>query len=990
MADETVLNLKEFKEGLITRLPDTAIPDGAFSDVENIDLTERFMPKKVRGHQRYNAAGIASAPIKGAGKYVMANGTAYYIAACNGKLYYSIVGSGTFTAYQIGGADLTIEATADVEMVQYLNSMWLVNGTYPIIKNTGHEASRMIKIYGTTPTAITAGPPQGGKYPLIHQERLFIAGSTDQLNGLYWSEPYEPENWTPEYGINYDYVGKDDGENITGIRSYQGYVYVGKPRNIYRYATQGDITEWQSMRVDTRHGWLYSRCIQELNGMLIYLSSEGVIMFNGNNATIVSEQIRDKILELPQLLTNIRQWLTSTTAEFDTGTYGNIISTSDNQVSLNPQTTLADWQAGINNDVNILIPEGDVSYVETNNLPINIATSGCAVRLGAYIYVLFSSVFYRHSISAGIWETMAAPPATADDGASLATNGTDIFAVRGGLTNTFWKYTVATNNWSVLAVTPVNNGGGASLIFDGTDIYCVHSGFTGSFSKYNISTNAWTAKANIESTIGAGSCSLFLGNLIYLLVGNGTTGARMYSVANNSWSDWVAPSYAAYAGAALTTDGTDMYAIFGNSQQFFQKFTVSAYTWSAKANIPGSVAAGSSLTYDGTYIYGVRGGQTPHFYRYSIRNNSWTLNPYLITKTLTVGFTPAVFGYLAAEIAGTVTFQTKSSATDLSATDWELASGWSTAQANNTQITSTVNPFFRIRMNLSAASKVSRLYAGAIYRSPKKDLGATPTAWGKFVAACAFNGQTITYWLRSAATAGGLDTATWYQQTLDTNITNVAFLQHIQFEIRLNTNLFSQQPIVENVNISYYVGSIFDLGTPCSAVWKNNYWLNIIKPGASINDTVYLYNADGYWLKRTNKNNNVYFISGGDLLSGTSASDGFLRYNDTGTKDDTSEIVSYFTTRNFELINGVKLFRELLITSKSNANWVLSFSVDNGQWIELTINLQGFVATIRRVFTGIIQGQFIKFRIQQTLEDGSFEFHGLSMAWKFLRRLNAL
>ena len=252
--------------------------------------------------------------------------------------------------------------------------------------------------------------------------------------------------------------------------------------------------------------------------------------------------------------------------------------------------------------------------------------------------------------------------------------------------------------------------------------------------------------------------------------------------------------------------------------------------------------------------------------------------------------------------------------------------------------------------------------------------------------AYALNGQTITYWMRSASSAGGLDTATWYQQTPGANITGAAFLQHIQFETRLNTSLFSQIPVVESVNISYYLGS--NLGTPCSVVWKDNYWLNIAKPGASINDTVYLYNTNGYWLKRTNKYNNVYFVSQGDLISGTSSSDGFVRYNDIGTQDDGADIVSYFTTRNFELMPFIKLFRSMYITSLSNKAWTLSYSVNNGAYVDVTIGLQSFVTTIRKVFVDIVRGRFIKFKITQALEDSIFEFHGISVEWKPLRKLN--
>lgn len=137
--------------------------------------------------------------------------------------------------------------------------------------------------------------PQGLKIGFIHQERLFGLGSIEDDNGVYWSQPYDPTRWTPVYGLNYDTVGKDDGEKITGGASFGGaYVYIFKQHNVYRYLTNGDIDQWSSNKVDTTYGAVAHETIKLFNGSLTYLSPDGVAQLNGNTAVLIDEQIKDK------------------------------------------------------------------------------------------------------------------------------------------------------------------------------------------------------------------------------------------------------------------------------------------------------------------------------------------------------------------------------------------------------------------------------------------------------------------------------------------------------------------------------------------------------------------------------------------------------------------------------------------------------------------------------------------------------------------------
>src|SRR5436190_17324209 len=71
--------------------------------------------------------------------------------------------------------------------------------------------------------------------------------------------------------------------------------------------------------------------------------------------------------------------------------------------------------------------------------------------------------FWRYNVTSDSWSTMASTPGTVSKGGALATNGTYVYALRGGTTD-FWKYDPATNAWSVLASAPSAVSSGAALI----------------------------------------------------------------------------------------------------------------------------------------------------------------------------------------------------------------------------------------------------------------------------------------------------------------------------------------------------------------------------------------------------------------------------------------------------------------------------------------------------------------------------------------------
>lgn len=92
----------------------------------------------------------------------------------------------SFKKYKIGEQDVEINPVMPVEMVQYNNKIYFVNGNYPIIRNNGNENSVIGVISGRNVEAITDKNTdgtanldkkrlQGVKYVCIHNERIFVA-----------------------------------------------------------------------------------------------------------------------------------------------------------------------------------------------------------------------------------------------------------------------------------------------------------------------------------------------------------------------------------------------------------------------------------------------------------------------------------------------------------------------------------------------------------------------------------------------------------------------------------------------------------------------------------------------------------------------------------------------------------------------------------------------------------------------------------------------
>jgi hypothetical protein len=112
-------------------------------------------------------------------------------------------------------------------------------------------------------------------------------------------------------------------------------------------------------------------------------------------------------------------------------------------------------------------------------------------------------------------------------GAALASDGTYLYAMRGGGTADFWRYST-TDAWDALTSVPfaVDAGGALAYAEDGGAgyVYALRGDDQQDFERFQISDGTWSAMASTTTGADDGAALAWDGqNTIYALRGNGAT-----------------------------------------------------------------------------------------------------------------------------------------------------------------------------------------------------------------------------------------------------------------------------------------------------------------------------------------------------------------------------------------------------------------------------------------------------------------------------------
>ncbi len=232
------------------------------------------------------------------------------------------------------------------------------------------------------------------------------------------------------------------------------------------------------------------------------------------------------------------------------------------------------------------------------------------------------------------WYVLNHTPSNVKSGGALATDGTDIYALRGDRSTDFWRFTVATGSWTSLADTSgdVKEGGALAYATDGGSgyLYAFSGGKKLDFWRFNIGSGVWENGVDASSQAGWGASLAWDGSdTIYAFTGDGGPSTNpkafwKYSIADDSWTGLADAPADVKAGGALVYFSGNIYALGGNDTKNFWKYDVGLQAWSWLADTPNNVKAGGALSTNGVSLYALRGNGTNEFWQYEPTADAWT------------------------------------------------------------------------------------------------------------------------------------------------------------------------------------------------------------------------------------------------------------------------------------------------------------------------------------------------------------------------------
>lgn len=273
--------------GLIDRYSPILVPVKSASDIQNIHLDERGQLLKRRGYSLNNTTDLTHSTTTGAGYHQSTTGTSFFAV---------IVGTNIFTTGNtFGGTYTTVTGTITLtnninNLAQFTNISdygVFCNESDPPIQVRSGSAFRI-------PNVSTGAKTCEGynNYLLIGN---LVEGTVTFGSRLRWSDLGAIGTWPSN---NYIDIEPDDGDSIVAIKRYQNNLYVFKKHSIYEaIQTGGAGAEAFIVRPIARGiGAWAKNSVKAINTKgIVFLGSNGVYLFDGNNFDFISDQIQHRI-----------------------------------------------------------------------------------------------------------------------------------------------------------------------------------------------------------------------------------------------------------------------------------------------------------------------------------------------------------------------------------------------------------------------------------------------------------------------------------------------------------------------------------------------------------------------------------------------------------------------------------------------------------------------------------------------------------------------
>lgn len=157
--------------------------------------------------------------------------------------------------------------------------------------------------------------------------RLYCANTASSSSEIRISSYGGSADWTipvitplPDQAPGQFYIQKDDGEAITCFKNTPWGKFIGKRHSTHLLKGYGHLT-WYIRPLDPTIGCVDDRSVQMVDGVLVWLSLEGIWAWDGSGPPVlISKEIDPLVLSIRQLQSNVNSWLYSSQADWQSGT----------------------------------------------------------------------------------------------------------------------------------------------------------------------------------------------------------------------------------------------------------------------------------------------------------------------------------------------------------------------------------------------------------------------------------------------------------------------------------------------------------------------------------------------------------------------------------------------------------------------------------------------------------------------------------------------
>lgn len=280
------VGFKKLNGGLNSTAGPLGLEPNEFSSLLNIDFDKFGSFGKRNGYTALNTSAFnSSARWTGLSWFELADGTRYLVGTCGNKLAKMDSLDGTWD--DITGA-LTITAGNLTNFAIFRDNLLGTNNQdVPFLWTGTGNGSAM-----TVPTGLTKA-----KAVEVFSSYTFLANvtvsATSYKSRLYWSALDSISSWD---SADFNDVYRDDGQTIVAIKTLADRLVIFKERSIHLAFYTGDAdVPFRFQKANSPVGCIAQFSVQEVENGLVFLATDGLYYFDGNNSFKISDRINDTI-----------------------------------------------------------------------------------------------------------------------------------------------------------------------------------------------------------------------------------------------------------------------------------------------------------------------------------------------------------------------------------------------------------------------------------------------------------------------------------------------------------------------------------------------------------------------------------------------------------------------------------------------------------------------------------------------------------------------